>query len=74
VVLAIEVDADGLADFSTDGGKPLGELWCHQGTHGEALVVELLELFELVGLESFERSKNLLDGGLPRYVGCCCLF
>jgi hypothetical protein len=26
-------------------------------------VVELLELFELVGLESFERSKNFLDGG-----------
>jgi hypothetical protein len=37
-------------------------------------VVELLELFELASFESFERSKNLLDGGLPRYVGCCCLF
>jgi hypothetical protein len=32
-------------------------------------VVELLELFELVGLESFERSKNFLDGGLPRLCG-----
>jgi hypothetical protein len=32
-------------------------------------VVELLELFELVGLESFERSKNFLDGGLPRGKG-----
>jgi hypothetical protein len=32
-------------------------------------MVELLELFELAGLESFERSKNCLDGGLPRLSG-----
>jgi hypothetical protein len=32
-------------------------------------VVELLELFELVGFESFERSKNFLDGGMPRLCG-----
>jgi hypothetical protein len=63
VAPAIQVDTDRLADFSADGGKPLGKLRCHQRTHGEALVVELLELFELVGLESFERSKNFLDGG-----------
>jgi hypothetical protein len=60
-----------LTDFGADGGEALGEFRCHQGADRDALVVELLELFELAGLESFERSKNCLDGGMPRYVGCC---
>jgi hypothetical protein len=58
-----------LADFGADGGEALGKLRGHQGTHGDALVVKLLELFELVGFESFEWAKNFLDGGLPRLSG-----
>jgi hypothetical protein len=54
VAPAIQVDADGLADFGADGGEALGELRCHEGTHGDTLVVELLELLELVGLKPFE--------------------
>jgi hypothetical protein len=61
VAATIQVDAEGLADFGTDGGDPLGKFGGDQESAGESLVVELLELFELAGFESFQGSENSLD-------------
>jgi hypothetical protein len=58
-----------LADFGADGGDPLGEFGCDQETAGESLVVELLELFELAGFESFQGAENSLDGCCPQWIG-----
>lgn len=51
---AIDVGADGFAQFAADGGEALGEFGCGNAVTGEALVIELLEFFQLAGFEALE--------------------
>jgi hypothetical protein len=51
---AIYVGADGFAEFAADGGESLGEFGCGDAVAGEALVIELLEFFQLAGFEALE--------------------
>jgi hypothetical protein len=50
----IDVGADGFAEFAADGGESLGEFGCGDAVAGEALVIELLEFFQLAGFEALE--------------------
>jgi hypothetical protein len=50
----VDVGADGFAEFAADGGESLGEFGCGDAVAGEALVIELLEFFQLAGFEALE--------------------
>jgi hypothetical protein len=50
----VDVGADGFAEFAADGGETLGEFGCGDAVAGEALVIELLEFFQLAGFEALE--------------------
>jgi hypothetical protein len=51
---AVYIGADGLSQFAADGGEALGEFGRGDAVAGEALVVELLEFFQLAGFEALE--------------------
>lgn len=59
----IDVGAEGQAQFAADEGEALGEFWGGDRVSGEALMVELLEFFQLAGFEALEVAVDGFDRG-----------
>jgi hypothetical protein len=58
---AVDVGADGFADFGADGCKSLGKFGRGDAVDRQAIVVDALNFFNLAGFESLRTTVNGFD-------------